>query len=518
MSSACHDLILVLGDQLDHRSPVLLDADPAHDRVLMVEARSESQRVPSHPARTTLFLAAMRHFADQLRQQGLRVIYIAIEQAEAESFESALEYAIGEHRPARLRAVEAGEHGVARRIEALCERLQLPLEWVEDSHFLCSREEFLAWRHSKGTLLMENFYRWMRRRHDILMLDGKPEGGRWNFDRDNRKGFGRQGPGLLPAPLAHPPDRITAEVQGLVAQQFPHNPGSSETFSWPVTREQAIASLQDFVRHRLPDFGRFQDAMWVGSPWLYHAALSTAINLKLLHPREVITAVLDAHRDGLAPLNSVEGFVRQVVGWREYVRGIYWSEGEDYLERNALQAEQALPAFYWTGDTDMACLRDVVSQVLAHGYAHHIQRLMVTGLFALLLGVRPQALHRWFLATHVDAIEWVEAPNTLGMSQYADGGLLASKPYAASGRYIQRMSNHCSGCRYDPGKSTGSDACPYTTLYWDFLMRHRERFASHPRAGMQWRMLEKLAPAQRGAIRRQADRLKERLATASASW
>jgi len=486
--------------------------------VLMIEARSESQRIPSHPARTTLFLAAMRHFADWLRQQGFEVVYIGIEQPQADSFESGLEHAIGLHRPTRLRAIEAGEHGVADRIERVCQRLQLPLEWLQDSHFLCDREAFLAWRESKGTLLMENFYRWMRRQHGILMQDGKPEGGRWNFDRDNRKGFGRQGPGLVPAPLAHPPDRITAEVQHQVATYFPDNPGSSETFSWPVTREQALASLRDFTHHRLPEFGRFQDAMWEGSPWLYHSALSTALNLKLLHPGEVISAVLDAYRDGHAPLNSVEGFVRQVIGWREYVRGIYWTEGEDYLARNALQAEQPLPGLYWNGDTDMACLRDVVSQVLAHGYAHHIQRLMVTGLFALLLGVRPQALHQWFLATHLDAIEWVEAPNTLGMSQYADGGLLASKPYAASGRYIQRMSNHCSGCRYDPAKSTGTNACPFTTLYWDFLMRHRERFHKHPRAGMQWRMLEKLTADQRSAVQRQAGELKERLAATEVSW
>jgi len=518
MTSACRNLILVLGDQLDQQSPALRDADPKRDRVLMIEARSESQRIPSHPARTTLFLAAMRHFAEWLRREGFELVYIGIDQAEAESFESGLEHAIETHRPGRLRAVEAGEHGVARRIEAVCKNLQLPLDWLPDSHFLCSREEFLTWRRSKSALLMENFYRWMRRRHDILMQDGKPEGGRWNFDRDNRKGFGRQGPGLLPAPLAHPPDRITSQIQRLIGEHFPDNPGSSEAFSWPVTREQALASLADFVTHRLADFGRFQDAMWEGSPWLYHSALSTALNLKLLHPSEVITAVLDAHREGLAPLNSVEGFVRQVIGWREYVRGIYWSEGEQYLTRNALQAEQPLPGFYWSADTDMACLRDVVSQVLTYGYAHHIQRLMVTGLFALLLGVRPQELHEWFLATHVDAVEWVEAPNTLGMSQYADGGLLASKPYAASGRYIQRMSNHCSGCRYDPAKSTGADACPFTTLYWDFLMRHRERFAAHPRAAMQWRMLEKLAPTQRAAIRRQAGQLKERLAGSPGPW
>jgi deoxyribodipyrimidine photolyase-related protein len=385
---------------------------------------------------------------------------------------------------------------------------------LEDRHFLCSRAAFAAWRKGRRTLVMEHFYRWMRKRHGILMDGRQPLGGKWNYDEQNRKSFGRKGPGLLPAPLHQAPDAITRQVLADVAALFPDNPGNLDDFAWPVTREQALTALDDFIQHRLASFGPFQDAMWQDEPWLYHSTLAAAMNLKLLHPREVIDAALAAHAQGQAPLASVEGFVRQILGWREYVHGIYWTEGPDYLERNALAAGQALPGFYWTADTDMQCLAQAIGQTLATGYAHHIQRLMVTGLFALLLRVRPQEVHAWYLAVYVDAVEWVEAPNTLGMSQHADGGLLGSKPYAASGRYIQRMSNYCSGCRYAPDQSTGESACPFTTLYWDFLIRHERRFRDHPRAAMQWRMLGRLDKTQRAAVTAQAAALRQRLASA----
>jgi deoxyribodipyrimidine photolyase-related protein len=278
-----------------------------------------------------------------------------------------------------------------------------------------------------------------------------------------------------------------------------------------VTREQALAALEDFVAHRLPGFGRWQDAMWRGEPWLYHSRLAAALNLKLIAPREACAAAEQAWREGHAPLEAVEGFVRQVLGWREYVRGIYWREMPGYLERNALGADQALPSFYWSGETDLACLRETIGQTLALGYAHHIQRLMVTGLFALLWGVRPREVHEWYLAVYVDAIEWVELPNTLGMSQYADGGLLASKPYAATGKYLARMGNYCEGCRYRPERAYGTDACPFTTLYWDFLARHRQRFARHPRLALQVRNLDRLSDSERAAIAARADELRRTL-------
>jgi deoxyribodipyrimidine photolyase-related protein len=303
-------------------------------------------------------------------------------------------------------------------------------------------------------------------------------------------------------------------VIATVEKCFPDHPGDLSAFDWPVTREHALHMCDDFIRDRLPLFGRYQDAMWTEEPFLYHSGLSAALNLKLLNPREPIGGAVEALANESAPIASVEGFVRQILGWREYVRGIYWRSMPGYLDSNALEAVHPLPGFYWTGDTDMECLRQVLHQTLQHGYAHHIQRLMVTGLFALLLGVEPRQVHEWYLAAYVDAVEWVELPNTVGMSQYADGGLLASKPYAASGRYIDRMSNYCGHCRYDPGKSVGEDACPFTTLYWDFLRRHDRRFRRHPRTALQWRNLDRLSAADKAAIRKQADDLRRRCCAA----
>ncbi|MDJ0741175.1 MAG: cryptochrome/photolyase family protein [Gammaproteobacteria bacterium] len=509
---SCRDLILVLGDQLDRDAPYLDSIDAARDRVLMIESREESTRVWSHKARTALFLAAMRHHRDWLIEQGVGVDYVDINHADADSFATALRAALTRLKPRRLRLTEAGEYGVQQVIAESAAAAGVPCETLSDTHFLCDADAFRAWRGNRKTLVMEHFYRFMRKRHDVLMVDGKPAGERWNFDKDNRRAFGRDGPGMLPELPQFAADATTRAVFADVETHFADNPGTLQRFAWPVTREQALTMLDDFVSHRLAAFGPFQDAMWTDSAFLHHSALASALNLKLLNPREVIAAAESAAWDGRAPLQSVEGFVRQVLGWREYVRGIYWSEMPDYLERNALAADADLPRFYWTGETDMSCLRQAIGQTLALGYAHHIQRLMVTGLFALLLGVRPQQVHAWYLAVYVDAVEWVEAPNTLGMSQYADGGLLASKPYAASGRYIQRMSNYCRHCRYAPDKSTGDDACPFTTLYWDFLIRHEKPFARQPRTALQWRNLDRLDDAQRREIRDTADRLRVALA------
>jgi len=396
--------------------------------------------------------------------------------------------------------LQPGEHRVAMQIGAAIAAAHVPLEIRDDGHFFITPREFAGWAAGRKELRLEHFYRWMRRRTGVLMEGDQPAGGRWNFDADNRRSFGAAGPGLLPPPAAFPPDATTLEVLATVERTFPGHPGRLDAFDWPVSRDQALTALEDFIAHRLPSFGHWQDAMWRGEPWLYHSRLAAALNLKLLNPREVCEAAEHAWRDGRAPLSSVEGFVRQILGWREFVRGIYWREMPGYLERNALGAERRLPSFFWTGETDLACLREAVGQTLALGYAHHIQRLMVTGLFMLLWGVRPREAHEWYLAVYVDAVEWVELPNTLGMSQFADGGLLASKPYVASGKYIARMSNYCAGCRYRPDRAHGDDACPYTTLYWNFLARHRERFADHPRLALQVRNLERLAPAERAAI------------------
>jgi deoxyribodipyrimidine photolyase-related protein len=348
------------------------------------------------------------------------------------------------------------------------------------------------------------------------MEGDEPAGGRWNFDAENRGAFPKTGPGKLPQPIRFEPDAITRGVIDLVNARFAAHPGSLDAFDWPVTPADARAALDDFLTHRLARFGSCQDAMWTGEPWLYHSRLSQALNMKLLDPRDVVAGAERVWRRGKAPLEAAEGFIRQVIGWREYVRGVYWHFMPEYADRNALGADRPLPAFYWTADTEMNCLRDALGQTLRHGYAHHIQRLMVTGLFAMLAGVRPQDVHRWYLAVYVDAVEWVELPNTLGMSQFADGGVMASKPYCATGAYIDRMSNACRGCRFDPRRSSGPDACPFTTLYWDFLARHERLLRKNPRLSMQLKNLTRKDAAELRTIRRQADDLRDGFGAAPA--
>jgi deoxyribodipyrimidine photolyase-related protein len=501
-------LVIVLGDQLDPNSAAFDGFDPKQDAVWMAEVAGEATHVWSHKARIAVFLAAMRHYRDALREVGVTVHYRELDDADNQgSLGAELRAAIARRRPARVILLEPGEWRVREELQAALRESGAAWEERADRHFLCTREEFAAHAAGRRQLRMEFFYREMRRKHRVLMDGDEPVGGAWNFDADNRESFGKDGPGLMPKPLAFPPDATTRAVIELVQRRFASHPGSLERFDWPVTRGQARAALRDFIAHRLADFGRWQDAMWTREPWLFHSRLSAAMNLKLLDPREVIAAAEEAYRNSRAPLPSVEGFIRQVLGWREYVRGIYWRFMPDYLGLNALNASAPLPKFYWTADTEMNCLRHAVGQTLEFGYAHHIQRLMVTGLFALLLGVRPQLVHEWYLAVYVDAVEWVELPNTLGMSQHGDGGLMASKPYVASGKYIQRMSNYCAGCRFDPAKASGETACPFTTLYWDFLRRHEQRLSKNQRMTMQLKNLARLGPAERAAIRRQAERV-----------
>ena len=498
-------LVIVLGDQLNLDATALHDFDPSCDAVWMAEAMQESTHIPSSKQRTTAFLSAMRHFAQTLREQGYPLHYAALDAPNAPStLADALSRAIEQLRPQALVLTAPGDWRVLQALRGVAREHALPLQLRDDLHFFSTVREFSEHAKGRKQLRLEYWYRALRQKTGILMADGKPVGGQWNFDADNRASFGKQGPPPLPAPQRFAPDAITQDVMALVNNQLADNPGQLTSFGWPVTRDDALLALQGFITQRLPLFGQYQDAMWEGEVWLYHSHLACALNLKLLNPREVVQAAVDAYTQGLAPLPAVEGFVRQILGWREYVRGIYWTHMPEYLERNALNAQAELPAFYWTGDTDMACLRDAIGQTLQHGYAHHIQRLMVTGLYALLLGVKPQAVHAWYLGVYVDAVEWVELPNTLGMSQFADDGLMASKPYAASGKYIQRMSNHCQGCRYDPAQSTGERACPITTLYWDFLMRNADTLAQNPRMVMQVNNLKRLTPEQREAIAAQA--------------
>jgi deoxyribodipyrimidine photolyase-related protein len=501
-------LVIVLGDQLDLSAAAFDEFDAARDAVWMAEVAEESTHVWSSQARIAVFLSAMRHFAQALREAGRPLHYTPLDDgANHGSLAEELSAAITRLKPQALLMTAPGDWRVLQVLRAVAARHELPLHVHEDRHFFATVRDFATHAQGRKQLRMEYFYREMRRTHRVLMDGDQPEGGQWNFDADNREAFDKKlGPGDVPAPARFAPDKITQEVSALVRERFASHPGTLDQFAWGVTREQALLALRAFIDERLPHFGRWQDALWPRQPWLWHSHLSVALNLKLLNAREVVAAAEAALRAGKVPLASAEGFIRQILGWREYVRGIYWTQMPGYLERNALNAHAPLPAFYWTGRTDMACMADAIGQTLEHGYSHHIQRLMVTGLYALLLGVDPKQVHAWFLSVHVDAVEWVELPNTLGMSQAADDGLMASKPYIASGKYIERMSagSLCKGCKYKPGERVGERACPFTTLYWDFLMRHEQVLAKNPRTVMQVRNLARVAPEERAQIAERA--------------
>jgi deoxyribodipyrimidine photolyase-related protein len=505
MAPPLRHLVLVLGDQLNQDASAFMDFDAQQDAVWMAEVDEESTHVKSSKQRTTLFLSAMRHFADDLRKKKWPLIYSVIDEpGNSGTLAGELDQAITKTRPTKLIMTAPGDWRVLQSLRAVASRHDLTLEIRDDTHFFSTVREFTQHAANRKQLRLEFFYRELRHKTGILMDGGKPVGGQWNFDADNRGSFGKQGPGTLPAPSRFAPDAITQDVIRLVQHRFADHPGSVDSFGWPVTRAQALEALDAFIVQRLPSFGLYQDAMWEGELWLYHSHLSCALNLKLLNPKEVLDAAVDALNKGLAPIEAVEGFVRQILGWREYVRGIYWMNMPGYLDLNSSDAHAPLPSFYWTGQTDMACLRDAIGQTLNHGYAHHIQRLMVTGLYALLLGVSPKEVHAWYLAVYVDAVEWVELANTLGMSQFADGGLMASKPYVASGKYIDRMSNHCKGCRFNPAESIGETACPFTTLYWNYLSKHADSLAKNPRMLMQLKNLNRLSDETRSLIAAQA--------------
>ncbi|GAB0120245.1 cryptochrome/photolyase family protein [Acidisoma sp. 7E03] len=481
-------LRLVLGDQLSEDLSALEDLDPRGDVVLMMEVAEETTYVPHHKQKIVLVLAAMRHFAAALRKRGVAVDYVTLDAEEnTGSFTTELKRAVARHKPRRIVVTEPSEWRVLDMAEGWPSTLDLPVEIRADGRFFASRSRFAAWAEGRRTWRMEHFYREMRRESGFLMDGEGPAGGAWNYDQENRKSLpARTRP---PNRRRFPPDETTRAVMTLVEQRFAQNFGALEGFDWPVTRADAKTALEDFIAHGLPHFGDYQDAMKADAPFLFHALLSPALNLGLLSPREICAAAEAAWQAGAAPLNAVEGFIRQILGWREYVRGVYWTLMPDYAERNALQATRPLPAFYWTGETKMRCLRQVVGMTAQHAYSHHIQRLMVTGNFALLAGVDPRQIERWYLAVYADAYEWVEMPNTLGMAVFADGGQMASKPYAASGAYINRMSDFCRGCAYDVKQKSGPGACPFNYLYWAFLIRQKERLSGNPRLAMPYRTL-----------------------------
>ena len=497
------DLVLVLGDQLSRDLPSLRQARPDEADILMVEAISETGYVWHHRKKIVLILAAMRHFSIELEAASSRVIYHRLDQDKpCRDFTDAVTRALAARDYDRIILTEPGEWRLRAEFETWQARFDVPVVILEDDRFLCTHDRFNAWADGRKQWRMEYFYREMRRETGLLMTGDKPVGGQWNFDAENRKPAA--GDLFMPRPFRAEPDAITREVLDMVAVRFPDGFGDLEPFRFAVTRRDAEAALEHFIATALAGFGPYQDAMLKGEAFLYHSALAAYINIGLLDPLAVCRRVEAAWKAGDVPLNSAEGYIRQIIGWREFVRGIYWREGPDYVRRNALNATRPLPDFYWNGETDMACLADAIGQTRREAYAHHIQRLMVTGTFALIAGIDPHALHEWYLAVYVDAFEWVEAPNTIGMSQFADGGLLGSKPYAASGAYIDRMSDYCGTCRYDVKDKTGSNSCPFNALYWDFLDRNMATLRGNPRLGPVYRNWDRMDDARRQACRDRA--------------
>lgn len=500
------NLVLVLGDQLDDESAAFDGFDASQDRVWMAEVDAEIGR--SHKKRIVFFLSAMRHFADELRERDWTVEYRRL--SEAPDFRTALAEDIDRLNPKKLVVVLPGDHRVLEELRTVAKEHQRVLEVRRDRHFYTTPEEFDAWADGKKELVLEFFYRKMRKDLGVLMEGTKPEGGQWNFDQDNRASFGKDGPPDDYEP--HPQfsaDAITSEVMEEVEARYPDNPGWCEGQLLPVTRAGARAHLDWFLEHGLPDFGKYQDAMAKGDVVLHHSRFSALLNVKLLDPRACVDGAVGALRRGAAPMNSVEGFVRQILGWREFIRGIYWRFMPNYADKNALGCRREdVPQFFWDGETDMACVADAMKGLLELGYAHHIHRLMVLGLFAQLADVHPYAFHRWHMDMYIDAVDWVSLPNTLGMSQYGDGGIVGTKPYVATGKYIQRMGPYCKSCRYDPKKAASDDACPFTTLYWDFLARHKETLSDNQRIALQLRNVDRKSDQELAEIQKRARSLK----------
>ncbi len=497
-------LRFVLGDHLTRDIASLRDLDRQHDVVLMAEAAEETTYVRHHKQKIVFVLAAMRHFAAALQKAGIAVDYIRLDDASnTGSFTGELQRAVRRHRASRVIVAEPGEWRVLQAMESWRDALGLEVDIREDDRFFASHRRFRHWARGRRAYRMEHFYREMRRETGLLMDGDEPAGGQWNFDHDNRKRLPKDRP--VPGRARFRPDAATREVLALVGRRFADHFGDAEPFGWAVTRQDALRALDGFIAAFLPDFGDYQDAMKTGEGFLFHSALSPYLNVGLLTAREVCAAAETAWRQGRAPLNAAEGFIRQILGWREYVRGIYWARMPGYRATNALRADRKLPWFYWSGETPMNCLRQAIADIRRNAYGHHIQRLMVTGNFALLANIAPAEIEEWYLSVYADAYEWVELPNVHGMVMFADGGLLASKPYAASGAYINRMSDYCAACAYDPAVKSGPKACPFNYLYWNFLMRNEKSLAGNPRMAMPYRTLAGLPADRRRAIARDAE-------------
>lgn len=504
-------LRLILGDQLSLSLSTLKDVDKANDTVLMMEVMAEATYVPHHKKKIAYIFSSMRHFAESLRKDGMKVVYVQLDDPEnTHDFENEVARHVAMLAPTRLVVCEPGEWRVLEILKTLQQKLSIPVEIMEDGRFLCSIDQFATWAKARSSLRMEYFYRDMRRSQQVLMEGENPVGGQWNFDAQNREAL----PASIFAPdhPAFPPDDITSSVLSLVETRFADHFGTLDGFDMPVTREQALEVLEIFIAERLPLFGTYQDAMRQGEPKLFHSMVSAALNIGLLEPSEIIKSAEYAYHRSAAPLNAVEGFIRQILGWREFVRGIYWLKMPQYGQTNTLNATRDLPDFYWTGNTNMNCMRQVIGETQKNAHAHHIQRLMITGNFALLAGIEPSQIEEWYLAVYADAYEWVELPNTHGMACYADGGIMASKPYAASGAYIDRMSDYCGPCAYKVKLKAGPQACPFNYLYWNFLIENEKPLKSNQRMSVIYGNLARMTDARRREIRDDAGQFLSALA------
>lgn len=500
-------LRLILGDQL---SPCHSWFDCCDEDIIYVlmEVRQETDYVLHHAQKILAIFAAMRDLARQLREAGHRVHYLRIDDEDnRQKLTTNLDALILHYGARQIQYQAPDEWRLDQQLAEYARLQQVSVSMVDSEHFYTARHEVAQIFRERKQWLMEHFYRHMRSKHNVLMDgSGRPEGGQWNFDHDNRKAWS----GLPPEPAdprqAHDHSLLWQSLQAAGVASF-GNP-QADALAWPLNRQEALDQTDAFVASTLPYFGDFQDALSSQHWRLFHSLLSFALNTKMITPAEVICRVEAAWRADLVPLSAAEGFIRQLLGWREYVRGIYWSHMPSYVEHNVFAHQQPLPAWFWTGQTRMSCLAQAIGQSLQHAYAHHIQRLMVIGNFALLAGLQPAAVHQWYLGVYIDAFEWVELPNTLGMSQFADGGLLATKPYVSSAAYIDRMSDHCKACHYDKKQRLGEHACPFNSLYWDFFARNRGRLGRNPRLGMVYRQLDKMDASSLQSLSKQASTIR----------
>lgn len=476
-------LVVVLGDQLSPALASLQKMGP-DDIILLAEVAEEANYVKHHKHKIILIFSAMRHFAATLQQQGKQVCYIEYNKsAGIRSMTDAVAYARQQYCGIQeIVITQCGEYRLQQSINNWQQQFAIPVTQLDDDRFICSLAQFSSWTEGKKQLRMEYFYRDMRRHTGLLMENGQPLGGKWNYDAENRKACPSN---IIPVmPLQFVCDEITDTVKRLVQQQFADHMGSVDNFSYAVTGKDARQAFLHFVATQLPQFGDYQDAMLLDKPFLFHSICSVYLNCGLLDVRWMCNKVVAAYHNGDVPLNAVEGFIRQLIGWREYVRGLYWLLMPNYAQHNSLNAQHNLPDFYWHGKTQMRCMQQAISSTIAHAYSHHIQRLMITGNFALLAGLSVKQVTDWYLAVYADAYEWVELPNTLGMALFADAGVLASKPYAASGAYINKMSNYCKNCAYKVKQTISDDACPFNALYWHFLHRNRDSLSTNPRMAL----------------------------------